>query len=84
VNKDVTNTEPRASDLKRAPVTRYAIQHKTSLRYLAAHPDLGVHLDDADEANAVVWPYMTIAELYRIAMDDCAEWSVVQVRRIPA
>jgi hypothetical protein len=80
----ITNTDPRASDLERKPEKVFALQHKTSLRYLSAHPDLGVHAEDPDEANAVVWKSVAIAELYRLGLEPYAgAWEIVPVLRDP-
>ena len=85
MSKAVTNTDPRASDLERKPEKGFVLRHKTSLRYLSAHPDLGVHAEDPDEANAVAWKSITIAELYRLGFPDefVGAWEIVLVLRDP-
>jgi hypothetical protein len=84
VSKAVTNTDPRASDLERKPEKGFVLRHKTSLRYLSAHPDLGVHAEDPDEAAAVVWKSVAIAELYRLGLEPYAgAWEIVLVLRDP-
>ena len=62
--------------------TEYALQHRTSKRYLAADPALNVHVETPDEPSAFTWKFMTEAELAHIGMNDFKDaWDVVFVIR---
>lgn len=63
-------------------VTKYAIQHRTSRRYVAAHPKLRVHIEHDDVDHAVGFDFQSIAELYRDRMGSFAgAWDVVPILR---
>lgn len=62
--------------------TVYALQHRTSRRYLAADPACHVYVETADEHNAYTWSTMTESILAQVVLDCFADaWEVVPVSR---
>lgn len=58
--------------------TRYALQHRGTRGFIAAHPSLGVHQVSPDATEAVTWSTATEAELYRLELEEFAgSWTVV-------
>lgn len=83
----VTNTNPRASDLPDTrPITRYALQHRTSKLWLAFNPTLEIPLvrplfETPHESEAYSSSTMTGAELARLSLDEYAEcYDVIAVQ----
>ena len=62
--------------------TEYALRHRTSLRYLAADPRLGAHVETKEESAAFTWSTMTESILAQDAIEDYgAAWDAVPVVR---
>lgn len=62
----------------------YAIQHVATHRFVSEHPGYGVHVEHADEAEAVAWGTEREAKLWRVAMPDQHDWQVVPIQRTSA
>ena len=45
------------------PHTEYAIQHRTSQRFIAAPPSYGVYAEALDERGAYRWEYASLAAM---------------------
>lgn len=63
--------------------TEYAIQHRTSRRFLALPPSLGVYEEALNERGAYRWDYASLAHLEMLQLDPFrGAFDIVPVRQI--
>lgn len=64
--------------------TEYALQHRTSKRYVAVDPLLLVHVETPDQDKAFTWRSMTESVIAQEGMEEFGTaWDSVPVQREP-
>lgn len=67
----------------REQVTRFALQHKTSKRFLALPPAVGLHAEHPDEEHAYPFDSQAEAEVAHLSLEAFAgAWHIVEIRRM--
>jgi len=68
-------------------VTRFALQHRTTKRFITVAPSLGTIQESADEKDAKSWVLMSEAEGQRLFLEafaDCYKVVSIRVADVPA